>query len=194
MPVRLVLASASPRRAEILRSAGFEFDVRPSGAHEWPYAGGDPAAYALALALAKAAAVAGELVLAADTIVVVDGEVLGKPADAAGAASMLLRLSGRTHEVVTGVVVRHRDVLASDSARTAVTFRPLGRDEVEAYVRTGEPMDKAGSYDLQGGPAPFLLEIQGDLDTVIGPPLRLLDRLLPGDALRHPARPSGGRA
>src|SRR5215469_4332886 len=118
---RLVLASASPRRAALLRTAGYDFEVRPSGADEWPFSGGDPATYAEALARAKAAqarADAGEVVVGADTIVVLDAAVLGKPADQADARRMLRALAGRAHDVVTGVAVRHRGATLSAHARS----------------------------------------------------------------------------
>src|SRR6266700_622280 len=172
--MRLVLASGSPRRAALLRAAGHDFDVRPSGADEWPYGGGDPAAYAEALARAKVAAVEGDLVLGADTIVVLDGAVLGKPGVPADAAAMLRRLSGRTHEVVTGVAVRRDGRLRGGHARAAVTFRPLTDEDIAAYVAGGEPMDKAGAYAYQGGAAAFVVALEGDADTVIGLPMRLV--------------------
>lgn len=179
--MRLVLASASPRRTALLRDAGYAFDVRPSGADEWPHDGGDPAAYAEALARAKATAIeAGddEVVVGADTIVVVDGAVLGKPADAEDAVAMLGRLSGRSHDVVTAVAVRRGGEVRSAHARSRVTFRALTDDEVRAYVAGGEPLDKAGAYAFQGGAGRFVTELDGDADTVIGLPLALLERLL----------------
>ena len=176
--MRLVLASASPRRIELLRAAGYEFDVRPSGADEPPFAGGDPAAYAESLARAKAARVPGALVVGADTVVVLDGDVLGKPAGTSEAAGMLRRLSGRTHEVVTGVAVRRDGELRSGHAAARVTFRPLAEDEIDAYVASGEPLDKAGAYAYQGGAGAFVTRLEGDPDTVIGLPLALLRRLL----------------
>jgi len=175
-----VLASSSPRRAALLRAAGYDFDVRPSGAEEWPYPGGDPGGYTESLAQTKAAAAgANEVVIAADTVVVLDGSVLGKPADAEDAASMLRRLSGRTHEVVTGVAVRHDGRLRSGHARTRLTLRALAEDEIRAYVATGEPLDKAGAYGYQGGAARFVTGVEGDTDTVIGLPIALLRELLP---------------
>ncbi len=185
------MASSSPRRAALLRAAGYAFEVRPSGVEEWPYPGGDPAAYAEALARAKAAGTGGDVVVGADTIVVLDGAVLGKPAGAADAAAMLRRLSGRAHEVVTGIAVRHRDVLRSGHCRARVTFRHLAEPEIQAYVAGGEPLDKAGAYAYQGGAGPFVAELDGDADTVVGLPLVLLERLLPADRrlARRPAQP-----
>ena len=176
-----MLASASPRRSALLRAAGYEFDVRPSGLAEWAFPGGDPAAYAESLARAKAADgdhPPEDVVVGADTIVVLGGDVLGKPTDPAHAAAMLRRLSGRAHDVVTGVAVRRGRTVRSahDSARVA--FRPLTDEEINAYVATGEPLDKAGAYAYQGGAAAFVTALDGDADTVIGLSRRLLDRLL----------------
>ena len=183
--MRLVLASTSPRRAALLRAAGYDFDVRPSGAEEWPFPGGDPARYAESLAEAKATSGGrGEVVVGADTVVVVDGAVLGKPADTDDAAAMLRRLSGRTHEVVTAVAVRHGERLRSGHARTRLTLRPLDECEIRAYVATGEPLDKAGAYGYQGGAARFVTRLEGDADTVIGLPLALLRELLPPELRR----------
>jgi septum formation protein len=183
--MRLVLASTSPRRAAILRAAGYDFDVRPSGTEEWPFTGGDPAGYAESLARSKAAAGNGdEVVVGADTVVVLDGTVLGKPADAEDAAAMLRRLSGRTHEVVTGVAVRQGGALRSGHARTRLTLRVLDEQEIRAYVDTGEPLDKAGAYGYQGGAARFVTRVEGDADTVIGLPLTLLRDLLPPELRR----------
>jgi septum formation protein len=180
---RLVLASASPRRAALLRAAGHDFVVRPSGAEEWPFRGGDPAAYAEALATAKAEGVradGGEVVVGADTIVVLDGAVLGKPAGQADARRMLRALSGRTHEVVTAVAVRRGGGTHAAHARSRVTFRDLTDPEIGEYVATGEPLDKAGAYAYQGGAGRFVTRLEGDADTVIGLPVRLLERMLAG--------------
>lgn len=183
--MRLVLASTSPRRAMLLRAAGYDFDVRPSGADEWPYAGGDPGRYTESLAEAKAVEGGGdEVVVGADTVVVLDGTVLGKPVDADDAAGMLRRLSGRTHEVITGVAVRHGVRVRSGHARTRLTLRPLEEREIHAYVATGEPLDKAGAYGYQGGAARFVTRVEGDTDTVIGLPIALLRELLPPELRR----------
>jgi septum formation protein len=186
----LVLASGSPRRAALLRAAGYEFETRPSGTDEWPYAGGDVAAYTEALARAKAAAVDGDVVIGADTVVVIGGAVLGKPADVEDAAAMLRRLSGRTHEVVTGVAVRHGDALRSAHARTRVTFRPLLEPEIRAYVATGESLDKAGAYGYQGSAGHFVTRLDGGADTVVGLPMGVVRDLLPAE-LRRPSPGSG---
>src|SRR5262249_42162498 len=126
----------------------------------------------------------GEVIVAADTVVVLDSSVLGKPADAEHAASMLRRLSGRTHEVVTGVAVRHGRQLRSGHARTRLTLRTLDEREIRAYVDRGEPLDKAGAYGYQGGAARFVTRVEGDADTVIGLPLALLRELLPQELRR----------
>jgi MAF protein len=184
-----------------MRAAGFDFEVRPSRAVEWPYRGGDPAEHAESLARAKAAAADGELVVGADTIVVLDGAVLGKPRSPDDAASTLQRLSGRTHEVITAAAVRDGPLIRWGHARTRVTFRPISHAEILDYVGTGEPLDKAGSYALQGGAAAFVERVDGDADTVIGLPVSLLRRLLAvGDssticAVTTPTETtSGGRA
>lgn len=176
--MKLVLASGSPRREALLRAGGFDIEIRPSGAEEWPYPGGDVGAYTEALARAKVAAVTGELVVGADTVVTLDGAVLGKPADADAAAATLRKLSGRTHRVVTGVAVRRDGRVQSAHATTQVTFRDLTDEEIEAYVATGEPLDKAGAYAHQGGAGAFVTAMEGDSDTVVGLPLRTLRELL----------------
>jgi septum formation protein len=177
-PPRLTLASGSPRRSELLRAAGFDFVVRPSGVPEPPFAGGDPASYAEGLARAKAESVDGDVVVGADTVVVVDGRVLGKPRDPAEAADMLRLLSGRAHDVITGVAVKRGGALRSAHATTRVTFRQLDDSEIARYVASGEPLDKAGAYAIQGGAARFVTDVSGDHDTVIGLPIRLLRSLL----------------
>ena len=174
----LVLASGSPRRSELLRAAGITFRVCAPAVEEWPYEGGEPAEYADSLARAKAESVGGERVVAADTIVVIDGRVLGKPGGAEAAEEMLGSLSGRSHEVITAVAVKDRYGLrsAQDSAR--VTFRELSEPEIRDYVASGEPLDKAGGYGFQGAGRQFVERLEGDPETVIGLPLRLLRSLL----------------
>jgi septum formation protein len=173
-----VLASSSPRRAELMRSAGMDFEVRPPRVAEWAYPGGDPADYSEALARAKAASVEGDTVIGADTVVVLDGTVLGKPGDQPAAIGMLRSLSGRTHEVVTAVAVKDRHGLRSARSTARVTFRMLTPLEIESYVATGEALDKAGGYSLQGRGGDFVTRVEGDRETVIGLPLRLLQCLL----------------
>ncbi len=173
----LVLASASPRRRDLLARLGLAFTVSPSDADEtWPadLATG-PAAQAVALRKARAVPAPGALVLAADTVVVLDGQVLGKPADADQAAATLRRLSGRTHEVVTGLALAAggRETTAHETTR--VTFAALTDAEIAAYVATGSPLDKAGSYGIQDDLGALLVErIDGDYFNVVGLPLRRL--------------------
>ena len=177
----LVLASKSPRRAEILRAAGLEFVVRPADVHEQRRDGEAPASYARRLALDKAAAVeiaAGEVVLGADTIVVLDDVVLEKPRDAADARSMLELLSGRTHEVITGICLRCGFRSVVDAAATRVVFAQLASQEIDNYVDSGEPMDKAGAYAIQGLASKFIERIEGDYFNVVGLPVSLVHRHL----------------
>jgi septum formation protein len=170
------LASASPRRSELLRQIGVRFTVRAAGIPEEPLGGETPERYVERLAAAKAetvwAAVAGvEPVLGADTAVVLDGEILGKPGSAAEAAAMLERLSGRTHEVLTAVALRHADGLETRLSRTEVRFRATTAAERLAYCATGEPFDKAGGYGIQGRAAVFVAELKGSYSGVVGLPL-----------------------
>ena len=184
---RLILASASPRRRELLRQAGFAFEVVAPEVDETYPGGEDPAAFAERLALAKAAQIAQRfaakddvVVLGADTVVVADGEVLGKPVSADDARAMLRKLSGIAHRVITGVALA-----APGAARravghevTRVFFRPLTEEEIAAYVATGEPLDKAGAYAAQGRAARFVNRVEGCYFNVVGLPVALVDRLL----------------
>ena len=178
----LVLASASPRRVQLLRQAGATFTVvDPGPDRQWP-GHAEPRHGVRALALDKAKRVAasrpGSLVIGADTVVVARGVRLGKPADAAEALAMLRRLQGRTHEVWTGVAVVHADEQRTASEVTLVQFAKLTDREIEAYVRTGEPLDKAGAYGIQGAAAQFVRRIEGDWCNVVGLPLARLRRVL----------------
>ena len=180
----LVLASASPRRVTLLRQAGAAFTiVDPGPDRDWP-GSADPRHGVRSLALEKARRVAlrrpGRVVIGADTVVVVRGERLGKPRDAEEATAMMRRLHGRTHEVWTGIaVVRDRETrTAAECAR--VQFVRLTAEEIEAYVRTGEPLDKAGGYGIQGLGGQFVRRIEGDYTTVVGLPLARL-RLVLGE-------------
>lgn len=180
----LVLASGSPRRRELLERLGLRFAVRPTDIDETPHAGEAPDAYVLRLAREKARAAArpGELVLAADTTVVVDGEILGKPLDDADAERMLRLLAGREHEVLTGVAVLDatesgRGRIASEVARTAVRMAALTGAEIAWYAATGEPRDKAGAYAIQGLGSLFVEAVTGTHSNVVGLPIPTVYRL-----------------
>lgn len=169
----LVLASASPRRSEILRGAGIEFSVRPAHVDEAVREGEPARDYARRLAEAKARSVhrRGETVLGADTVVVLDGALLGKPADEADARRMLRMLSGREHEVLTGIcLLSDRETLTAVES-TKVKFLELGDGEIDAYVATGEPLDKAGAYGIQGAASKFIERIEGCYFNVVGLPI-----------------------
>lgn len=188
--VELLLASASPRRRELIAALDIPFTVRVAEVEETLTPGISPAEAVVTLAVRKARAAARAfpdrpLILAADTLVEQDGTPLGKPRDEADARRMLLSLSGREHRVHTGVAVAYRGRLLSGHAETAVWMRPFDETEADAYIRTGEPMDKAGAYGIQGLGGQFVTHIDGDFDTVVGLSLRLSDALL-CEAL-HPA-------
>jgi septum formation protein len=177
---RLVLASASPRRARILRELGVGFRVEVSNQDESLRPGEDGAAAVERLARAKGLAVARAEtlpVLAADTEVLCDGHVLGKPADERDAVAMLRRLSGRAHEVVTGVCVVKGGVARSGVERSVVRFAPMNEEELRWYAATGEPLDKAGGYHVDGKGALFIETVEGSPSNVAGLPVRLLLRL-----------------
>jgi septum formation protein len=203
----LVLASASPRRQELLRNAGIEFTVQPADVDENPLPDEPPRDCAERLAREKALAVwktrPQDAVLGADTIVVVDACILNKPMDAADAARMLRRLSGRTHEVITGVCLvkpaapdrlpavsrRHENGYAKETAlqvevtsqSTLVTMSALLENEIQEYIATGEPMDKAGAYAIQGRASRWIPRIEGDYTNVVGLPVAFVYRLLRGN-------------
>ena len=175
----LVLASGSPRRAELLRQAGIRFEVSVPDVDETLHPGEAPEAYVRRLAAAKARHVAashpGRPVLGADTTVVVDGQVLGKPCDAADAVRMLGQLSGRSHLVLTGVcLIGPAGETRIDAAVTTVEFRALQAAEIGEYVDSGEPMDKAGGYAIQGGAAGFVTRLDGEYSNVVGLPVALI--------------------
>lgn len=181
----LILASQSPRRQQLLTQMGIPFRVEPSDAESTTVVTNlTPAEQARTLALAKARDVAGRypdaVVLAADTIVVVDRQVLGKPAGAEEARQMLARLAGREHQVITGVAIIHqaagRQVVVHEVTR--VWIRPLGANQIEWYVRSGEPLDKAGAYAIQGLAAALVERIDGCYYNVVGLPLSRVVRLL----------------
>jgi septum formation protein len=177
----LVLASASPRRRELLGGLGLRFTVRSADLDETPLPGEDPETTVLRLAREKAAALAhsGELVLAADTDVVLDGELLGKPRDPEDARRMLARIAGREHTVLSGVALEEpgRDRRAAAMAVSRVRMAPMTPERIEWYVATGEPLDKAGSYAVQGIGALLVEEIFGNYTNVVGLPLPLTWRL-----------------
>ena len=179
----LVLASASPRRREILERLGFEFEVLPAGIEENDISCADHARFAVLLAKKKAEAGCRArplaTVIAADTIVVCGEARLGKPADEADASSMLRSLSGRAHEVITGVaVVAPGGTCLAEAERTRVYFRALSAEDVARYVATGEPFGKAGAYAIQGFAAPFIEKIEGCYFNVVGLPVSLLFTML----------------
>jgi septum formation protein len=177
----LILASQSPRRREILERAGIEVQVCVAGVDESMVAGESPEEHVRRLARAKAEAVPvpeGGIVLGADTAVVVDGEILGKPADPDDAARMLRLLSGRWHEVVTGICLRAAGGLIADAQTTRVRFAPLTEDEIRRYAGSGEPMDKAGGYAIQGLASKFIERIEGCYFNVVGLPMALVYRRL----------------
>jgi septum formation protein len=176
----LILASQSPRRSELLETAGLPFTVRSRPVAEVRAPGEDPREYVIRLARAKADAAwqgAGEeVVLGADTVVVLDERVLEKPADAADARAMLQSLSGRTHVVITGICLRHASGAVVDIASTKVRFAKLEDREIGEYIDTGEPMDKAGAYAIQGLASKFVEHVEGCYFNVIGLPLALVYR------------------
>lgn len=177
--VRLVLASRSPRRAELLRAAGIGFDVLPADADEAMSAKESPEAYVERVARLKAETVwqqaPGRIILGADTAVVVDGEVLGKPADAEAAKNMLRRLSGRAHVVLTGICLVFSNAGSAQTqtrvARTVVELTPLSDTLLDWYVASGEPLDKAGAYAIQGLASRFVRRIDGSYSNVVGLPI-----------------------
>ncbi len=186
---RIVLASASPRRRDLLTLIGIPHEVRPADIDETPLAGELPDAYAERLARAKAAILAARapdaLVVGSDTIVVVEGDILGKPRDEAEAARMLRRLAGRRHMVHTAVAVARDGRVESGVERVDVAFRPLGDADIAAYIATGEPMDKAGAYGIQGFGATIVERIEGDYFAVMGLPLGRLVRLMERVGVRY---------
>jgi nucleoside triphosphate pyrophosphatase len=171
--MELVLASGSPRRRELLRIARIAFTVRPADVDEQPLADEEPDAYVLRLAAAKARSVwrPGELTLGADTVVTVDGLLLGKPLDAADAGRMLRLLSGRTHQVLTGVCLYDGASARTAVETTAVEFLEMSDAEIDAYVASGEPFDKAGAYGIQGEASKFVARVEGCYFNVVGLPL-----------------------
>jgi septum formation protein len=181
-PVRVVLASQSPRRRDLLTLIGIPHDVRPADIDETILPDEAPVPHCERLARTKATTLAAlepdALVVGSDTIVVIDGDILGKPASIEEARTMLARLAGRTHTVFTAVAVAYRGRLLSGVESVSVTFRPLDAEHVAAYVATGEPMDKAGAYGIQGFGATIVERIDGDYFAVMGLPLGRLVGLM----------------
>lgn len=181
MAPRLILASSSPRRARILESLGLKFEVRPADVDETVLPGETPRAAVKRLARGKALVPkrgANDCVIAADTVVVLGSRILGKPKDGAEARSMLKDLSGRTHTVATGVAVLWAGKIATAVDLTDVRFRRMDEGEIARYVRTGEPLDKAGAYHVEGGGAAFIEAIQGSPSNVAGLSVTTARRLL----------------
>lgn len=181
---RIVLASGSPRRRELLGMLGIAFDIVPADVDEMPRPKEEPAGMVIRLAVAKVEAVAtgqphGTIVIGADTTVAIDGEIIGKPTDAADAGRMLRLLSGRTHHVHTAVAVGVAGgAVAHVNTCTDVTFVEMGDPEIDWYIATGEPMDKAGAYGLQGAGAIFVQSVTGSVSGVLGLPLDVATNLL----------------
>jgi septum formation protein len=185
--VRLILASASPRRAELMRAAGYEFEIVVAEVDERARPDETPSPYVRRLAADKSAAVQAALkgcatsdtiILGADTTVVVDGEILGKPQDDEEAAAMLRRLSGRHHEVLTGISIRQGAYELGRVETTAVWFSVLTKEDILWYVASGEGRDKAGAYAIQGLASRFIPRIDGSYSNVVGLPVAAVDELL----------------
>jgi septum formation protein len=187
--MRVILASQSPRRRELLSLIGIDHEVQPADIDETPWPGEEPVAHTERLARGKAGVIADRtpdaLVIAADTIVVIDGDILGKPADIPEARAMLRRLSGRTHEVCTAMAVASGGRVESAVVRVPVRFRDLDDDMITRYVNTGEPMDKAGAYGIQGFGATIVEHIEGDYFAVMGLSLVTVVQLAERHGLRY---------
>lgn len=181
--MKIVLASGSPRRSKILSEMGYNFVVVPSGVDESPKPGETPVDHVLRLAGIKAEEGArdfpDDLVIGADTDVVLDGEIMGKPMSETDAYEMLTRLSGRTHSVFTGltIIISNYGIRLSEFDRTEVVFNELSSDQIGKYIESGEPLDKAGSYGIQGMGSFLVKSYSGELDTVIGFPSKLFKRM-----------------
>lgn len=181
--MRIVLASKSPRRRELVAELYEKFDIEVADCDETLPLGMHPQEGVVELAVRKGRAVLGScggdaLIISSDTLVERDGVALGKPADKDEARSMLRSLSGRSHNVHTGIAVHYREKYVSGVASTAVYFREISESEINAYVESGDPMDKAGAYGIQSGAGAFVEKIEGDYDTVVGLSLRLLKKLI----------------
>jgi septum formation protein len=185
---RVILASQSPRRRELLTLIGIRHEVRPADIDESYRPGEQPRAHALRLAREKATRIPDRdaVVIGSDTIVVVDGDVLGKPADDAEAAAMLRRLSGRAHTVITAVAVAWQGRVAADAESVEVAFHPLSDEQIRGYIATREPMDKAGAYGIQGYGATIVSRVDGDYFAVMGLPLQRMVLLMRELGLVYP--------
>ncbi len=194
----IVLASASPRRQQFLRELGLDFTVQAAAIDETPLPGEKPRAFALRMAEAKAEAVAPHhqhaCIISADTVISLDGRILGKPKDQQDALSMLTRLQGRSHRVITGLVLLRmaQDLRLSTASVTTVRFASFPPEVLSAYVRTGEPMDKAGAYGIQGRGGFLVREIEGSCSNVIGLPVNTLVSLLLRHGVIRAARDTSG--
>lgn len=181
--MRVILASKSPRRKELLKQLFSEFDIISADCDESLPVGMHPSLGVALLAKRKGEAVLdmtnpNDLIISSDTLVELDGVALGKPSDKSEAVAMLTSLSGRTHNVHTGVAVHYNGKCLYETATTEVTFKALTREEIEEYVESGEPLDKAGAYGIQGGAGKFVSHIMGDFDTVVGLSMTLTERLV----------------
>lgn len=187
--MRVILASASPRRRELLTLIGIKHEVVPADIDESYSAGEEPVAHAERLAREKASVIANRspdiVVIGADTIVVIDGQVLGKPSSVEDARRMLRMLSGRKHTVCTAVAVAHNGRLFSSTEQVSVTFRELADEEIDSYIATEEPMDKAGAYGIQGYGATIVSRVEGDYFAVMGLALVRLVSLLRGLGINY---------
>lgn len=180
-PPRIILASSSPRRAKLLEDAGIPFDVQPADVDERTPKHKTPLEAAMEIATRKANAIKadGRWILAADTVVDHEGRVLGKPADELESHAMLRMLSGGAHHVITGIALRPpQGEVYTAFADTTVVFRDLTDEEIDAYIRTGDTLDKAGAYGIQGRAKAFVAKVEGPMDNVIGLPIEVVKKLL----------------
>jgi len=198
MNPRVILASSSPRRRELLALVGIAHEIEPADIDESYRDGEEASAHAERLAREKGASIAvrhpDAIVISADTIVVIDGLVLGKPRDEIDAARMLTMLGGQTHVVLTAVAVHYRGEMRSGVESVRVTFRPLTRESIRAYIATREPMDKAGAYGIQGFGATLVERIDGDYFAVMGLALARMTDLLESVGVRYDFGPLSVRA
>lgn len=192
-PAKLILASQSPRRTTLMTEAGYEFDVQPAAIEEKVDPTQTPTNNAMALALQKARWVASRqkrcFVIGADTLVVLDEKIIGKPTDPDDAERILAWISGRPHQVITGVAVINPESQSfTDATASTVQIKTLTREEIRAYIKTGEPMDKAGAYAIQGQGAFMVTSWSGPFDNIVGLPVDSLRTLLREAGYRHPSK------